>query len=92
MNQKLSYAKRLDAQAAAGSRGPTSPRNRVPMLPPTRAWSILCARTGGSIALVTFYRWLRNGKIYSIRLGQRIFVPQTALDDAIKQCLAGERF
>jgi hypothetical protein len=64
----------------------------MPMLPPMRAWRILCARTGGSIALVTFYRWLRNGRIYSIRMGQRIFIPQPALEDAIKQCLAGERF
>ena len=71
---------------------PSSAGGGMLMLPPMRAWHILCARTGGSIALVTFYRWLRNGRIYSIRLGQRIFIPQHALEDAIKQCLAGERF
>jgi excisionase family DNA binding protein len=62
------------------------------MLTPTGAWRSLCIRTGGSIAKVTFYRWLRNGRIYSIRLGQRIFIPQAALEDFIKECLAGERF
>ncbi len=62
------------------------------MLSPAAAWRSLCARTGGCIAKVTFYRWLRNGRVYSIRLGQRIFIPQTALDDLIKACLAGERF
>lgn len=62
------------------------------MLSPARARRILCARTGGSVALVTFYRWLRNGSIFSIRLGQRIFIPEEALEDAIKKCLDGERF
>jgi hypothetical protein len=62
------------------------------MLSPAAAWRSLCARTGGFIALATFYRWLRNGKVYSIRLGQRIFIPREALDDLIKNCLNGERF
>jgi hypothetical protein len=62
------------------------------MLSPTRAWKSLCARTGGSIARVTFYRWVRNGKVYSIRLGERIFVPATALEDVIRHCLSGEKF
>jgi hypothetical protein len=62
------------------------------MLTPAAARRSLCARTGATIAMVTFYRWLRDGRVYSIRLGQRIFVPQAALDDLIKTCLAGERF
>jgi Helix-turn-helix domain len=62
------------------------------MLSPTTAWRALCKRTGGSIARVTFYRWVRTGKVFSIRLGQRIFIPQAALEDVIRQCLTGERF
>jgi hypothetical protein len=62
------------------------------MLSPAAAWRSLCARTGGSIAKVTFYRWLRNGKVYSIRLGQRIFIPQAALDDLVTKCLDGEKY
>lgn len=63
----------------------------VAMLSPTRAWRMLCSRTGGAIALVTFYRWLRNGRVYSVRLGQRIFIPQPALEDLIQRCLMGEK-
>ncbi|HET7841045.1 MAG TPA: hypothetical protein VFM21_05540 [Terriglobia bacterium] len=62
------------------------------MLSPVAAWRSLCARTGGFVTKATFYRWLRDGRVYSIRLGQRIFIPQTALDDLIKTCLAGEKF
>ncbi len=68
------------------------PAKASSMLSPSSAWRSLCARTGGCIAKVTFYRWLRNGRVYSIRLGQRIFIPQTVLDDLIRNCLAGERF
>lgn len=62
------------------------------MLSPAAAWRSLCARTGGCIAKVTFYRWLRNGRVYSIRLGQRIFIPRAALDDLVTRCLDGERY
>ncbi len=62
------------------------------MLRPRAAWRILCRSTGGEISLVTFYRWLSTGKVYSIRLGHRIFIPLPALEEVIKQCRAGERF
>ncbi len=92
MTKAFSSAKRADPLPEPSGFIPASAGGGMPMFPPMRAWRILCTRTGGSIALVTFYRWLRNGRIYSIRLGQRIFIPQPALEDAIKQCLAGERF
>jgi len=62
------------------------------MLSPSNAWRILCRRTGGGISRATFYRWVNNGKIYSVRLGFRIFIPLPALGELIKQCKAGERF
>lgn len=74
------------APAAANAR-PTPP-----MLTPTNAWRILCRRTGGSISRTTFYRWLSCGKIYSIRMGYRLFIPYPAVEELIKQCLAGERY
>ncbi len=61
------------------------------MLSPSQAWRVLCHRTGGGISRATFYRWVNSGKVYSIRLGFRIFIPLPALDDLIKQCEAGER-
>ena len=63
-----------------------------PMLDPRNAWRILSRRTGGAVSRATFYRWLSNGKVYSIRLGYRILIPWPALDELIKQCLAGERY
>lgn len=69
-----------------------APGSRVPMLSPTRAWRLLCARTGGVIALVTFYRWVRNGRVFSIRLGQRIFIPLPEVEDLIKRCLDGDPY
>jgi len=62
------------------------------MLSPQAAWRILCKRTGGGISRATFYRWVSCGRVYSVRLGFHIFIPQAALEDLIKQCLAGERF
>ncbi len=61
------------------------------MLRPEAAWRILCVRTGARIHLASFYRWLKNGKVYSVRMGYNIFVPRPALENLIKQCLAGER-
>jgi hypothetical protein len=63
-----------------------------PMLTPANAWRILRRRTGGTVGRSTFYRWLSSGKIYSIRLGFRIYIPFHALEDLIKMVLAGDRF
>ena len=63
-----------------------------PMLTPSNAWRILRRRTGGSVGRSTFYRWLNSGKLYSIRLGYRIYIPFRALEDLIKLVLAGDRF
>ncbi len=62
------------------------------MLSPQTAWRALCRRTGGGISRATFYRWVNSGKLYSVRLGFQIYIPQMALDDLIKHCLDGERF
>jgi predicted DNA-binding transcriptional regulator AlpA len=62
------------------------------MLSPQTAWRALCRRTGGGISRATFYRWVNSGKLYSVRLGFLIFIPQIALEDLVKQCLDGERF
>jgi len=71
---------------------PSSPPTPSPMLTPMSAWRILCRRTGGSISRTTFYRWLNCGKVYSVRLGYRFFIPWHALEEVIKQSLAGERY
>jgi predicted DNA-binding transcriptional regulator AlpA len=60
------------------------------MLVPQNALRILCERTGGSISRATFYRWVNSGKVSSIRLGSRIFIPWLALEQLIHRCLEGE--
>jgi hypothetical protein len=63
-----------------------------PMMTPTHAWRLLCRRTGGEISRTTFYRWLSSGKVVSVRLGYRLYIPFPAIEDLIKLCLAGERY
>ena len=71
---------------------PAAPGTRpLPMLVPSSAWRILNARTGGAVSRPTFYRWLSNGKIYSVRVGHRMYIPWPVLVELIEQCLAGER-
>jgi hypothetical protein len=84
-------------QGAAGSAPPASRADSnapvaPPMLSPQTAWRVLCRRTGGHISRATFYRWVSEGKVLSIRLGIHIFIPRPSLEDLIKRCLAGQRF
>jgi hypothetical protein len=67
-------------------RGPPAPL----MLDVRQAWKILCARTGCSIAMGSLHRWIRAGKFPTVRMGAKIFVPRTVLDDLIERCLDGE--
>lgn len=62
------------------------------LLPPTAAWRILRRRTGGHISRSTFYRWLDSGKVFSFRMGSRMYIPWQALQEVIGQCLSGEQF
>ena len=84
----LSSATTLDTPSPSTA----APARPAAMLPPCRAWQILCQRTGAQVCRATFYRWVSTGSVYSIRLGFRIFIPTPALEELIKLCLAGERF
>jgi hypothetical protein len=64
----------------------------APLLSPPSAWRILRKRTGGHISRSTFYRWLESGKVYSLRMGSRMYVPWQALQEVIGRCLNGEPF
>ena len=84
----------LASATALDSPSPSTaaPARPAAMLVPQRAWQILCQRTGCQICRATFYRWISTGSVYSVRLGYHIFIPAPALEELIKQCLAGERF
>jgi len=79
------------ALSPAPANSPELPRP-AGMLPPCRAWQILCQRTGCRVCRATFYRWISTGSVYSVRLGYHIFIPAPALEHLIEQCLSGERF
>ncbi len=84
-------AARIDA--AANPAGEISGPGEMTLLAPSIALRIVRRAIGGPvIGMSTFYRWLRNGRIHSIRVGFRTYVPRGALDDFIARCLEGERF
>jgi len=76
------------------SNGPADKLRQTPatplMLTPTLAWRRLCAKTGGGVTIQTFYRWIGNGSLYSVRMGRKIFVPADKVDILIEHCLAGD--
>ena len=57
------------------------------MLTPRVALLRLRAGTGCPIARETLYLWLKEGKIYAVRMGGRIYIPVEALDDFIRDWL-----
>jgi hypothetical protein len=61
------------------------------MLTPRIALRRFYAGTGFEIARETLYLWIKTEKLYSVRMGRRIFIPVEALDNLVKQCLAGDR-
>jgi Helix-turn-helix domain len=62
-----------------------------PMLSPTNAWRILVRRTGFDIGRSTFYRWIQSGRIFSLKLGGKIYVPWAEIERTIEQCFNGDR-
>jgi len=72
--------------AKPGAGNPKSPE----MVSTHHAWRRLCASTGCEVTRRTFYNWISNGRLYSVRLGRTIFVPVSALETLIENCLRGE--
>jgi hypothetical protein len=60
-----------------------------PLLPVARAWNTLRRRTGIPLSRATFYRWVSSGKVYSLRMGLKVYVPTSVVDGIVRQCQAG---
>ena len=82
---KLALAKQLQEQANPIRLSVANSARKTPatlvMLTPLAAWHHLCAKTGASISLVSFYRWIRNGRVCAIRMGRKFYVPVQILDE-----------
>src|SRR5271169_5114105 len=83
----LTPPRSLPQHFAIPSESPIKAPNTPHMIRPIIAWRRLCAQTGGGITLGTFYRWIRSGRVYTVRLGGRVFVPITSLEELIRRCL-----
>lgn len=84
-------SKLFSTLAASGENG----RNGVTPGPaalfsPPKALRILHRRTGEHVSRSTFYRWVDSGKVYSLRIGSRIYIPWKVLEETIQKCLEGE--
>lgn len=87
----LSQPRSSPQHLAGSSESPTKAPNTPHMIRPIIAWRRLCAQTGGGITLGSFYRWIRSGRVYTVRLGGRVFVPSATLEELINRCLSGEQ-
>ncbi|HEX5481174.1 MAG TPA: hypothetical protein VFZ08_00955 [Terriglobia bacterium] len=67
------------------------PKTQVPLLKASSAWLTLRHRTGIPVARATFYRWISNGKVFSLRMGLKVYVPLSEIEELVKQCESGER-
>lgn len=76
-----------NALAASGS---NPPPHSARLLTPSRAWEILHHRLGIRVARSTFYRWLESGKVLSVKLGNRLYVPASEVQMVIRKCVSGE--
>jgi excisionase family DNA binding protein len=65
------------------------PRREVKHLTPATALRLIEVGTGCTVHLSTFYRWLQSGRVFSIRLGYRRFIPYEEVEKVVERSLAG---
>lgn len=61
-----------------------------PLLTVAGAWSTLRRRTGIPLARATFYRWVSSGKVYSLRMGLKVYIPSSVVDGIVRKCQGGD--
>lgn len=66
------------------------PQASDPLLSVSTAWNSLRRQTGIPLARATFYRWVGSGRVYSMRLGMKLYIPASVIDGIVKQCRAGD--
>src|SRR5579862_2728483 len=53
------------------------------------AWRSLCARTGTSVTMSKFYRWIRDRRISSIRVRGNYYIRVKTLDKLVEKAIRG---
>jgi len=93
VRRRVSKKEREEAKEAgrARYRESTRPPATPLMLSVRQAWQRLNALTGAGVDLSTFYRWINNLSVCSVRMGNKLFVPIAEVDRIAQQCLRGER-
>jgi predicted site-specific integrase-resolvase len=61
------------------------------MLSPGSAMRILDVRMGITVGRSTFYRWMQTGRLFSIKLGGKIYVPLSEMETIMERLSRGER-
>ena len=54
------------------------------------AWRSLCRRTGCTMTLRCFYKWVLKGRVHSVRMGAKIFIRAEVLDQLVELAFHGE--
>ena len=87
LNRKTSAGLKHGATPSAMGRNGSDPT----LLSAADAQRMIRRRTGCLVPMNTFYAWLRKRAIYSIRLGERFWIPRFVVEETCERCLRGER-
>lgn len=64
---------------------------QAPLITASSALYLIRHRTGIPVPRATFYRWLSEGRVFSCRLGQKLYVPLSVIEETVKKCRSGDR-
>lgn len=83
----------LASPADHRSRSQTSPDDETHpiMLSPDGAMQLLEARLGILVGRSTFYRWIYSGRLFSVKLGGKLFIPLSEMEILVQRLVRGDR-
>lgn len=70
---------------------PPEDETRPIMLSPDRAMQLLGLRLGIIVGRSTFYRWVYTGRLFSVKLGGKLFIPLSEMEIVVQRLAHGER-
>jgi hypothetical protein len=83
----------MSAPNSGGTRAQRQTRvpGRPTMLSAQGAMRILDLRMGITVGRSTFYRWMQTGRLFSVKMGGKIFVPLSEMETIVDRLSRGER-